>query len=501
MAGFVGAKAVGLAREVIIARTFGTSAQLDAYYAAFNLPDLLFTLIAGGALATAFIPVFAEYLTRGDQVEVWKLASAVTNLVFLSTTVLAGAAALGAPWLVATAIAPGFTPQQQALTVDLMRLILVSTLIFGISGIQMGILNAYQHFLLPAIAPICYNLGIIGGAVFLAPRLGIYGLAVGVVVGATLHLLVKIPGLIHFGLRYFPVLGLSHPGVLQVLALLGPRVVALGVVKVNLLVTTNLASRLDEGSISALNFGWLIMQLPETIFATAVATAVFPTLAELAARGQRDPLRETLSGTLRAILFLTIPASIGLIVLGRPLIQIVFEGGRFGRASTEAVYVALQFYALGLVGHSTLEIVARTFYAQKDTRTPLMVAATAMLANIGLSIVLLDRLGHGGLALANSLAVTFEVGSLFWLLHRRLGGVEGMRLWTTVRGIGLASAAMAIAVVAFTSWLGSGRPLLAGLGGIALGGAVYLGGVVILGVEEVRALPRRVLGRSQGVVD
>jgi len=434
MAGYVGAKAVGLVREVIVARTFGTSAQLDAYYAAFNLPDLLFTLIAGGALATAFIPVFAEFLVRHDQQEAWKLASAITNLVFLVTAVLAGAVALSAPWLVTTLIAPGFTPQQQALTVDLMRLILVSTLIFGLSGIQMGILNAYQHFLLPAIAPIFYNLGIIAGAILLAPSMGIHGLAVGVVFGAGLHLLVKIPGLIHFGMRYFPMLGLDHPGVRQVLKLLGPRVLALFVVKINLLVTTNLASRLDEGSISALNFGWLIMQLPETIFATAVATAVFPTLAELAARDQHDEFRATLSGTLRVILSLTIPVAVGMIVLGRPLIQLVFEGGRFGRASTEAVNLALQYYALGLVGHSTLEVVARTFYAQKDTRTPLSVAAIAMLANMGLSIMLLNPLGHAGLALANSLAVTFEVGLLFWLLRRRLYGIEGHGNWPLPEG-------------------------------------------------------------------
>ncbi|RME47847.1 MAG: murein biosynthesis integral membrane protein MurJ, partial [Chloroflexi bacterium] len=414
MAAFVAAKLLGLAREIVIGRQFGTSGAIDAYYAAFQIPDLLFTLIAGGALVTAFLPVFTEYLTQGDTHDAWELASAVTNLVFLATAVLAGIVALLAPAIVGNVVAPGFDPARQALTVNLMRIILISTVVFGVSGIQMGILNAYQHFLLPAIAPAMYNLGIIAGALFLAPRWGVYGLAAGVVIGAALHLGVKIPGLVHYGMRYSPVLGLRHAGVRQVAWLMGPRVLALSVVKVTFLVNTNLASRLGEGSVAALSYGWNLMQLPETVFATAVGIVIFPTLAEFAARGQRDALRSALADTLRVIFALTVPAAVGLIVLGRPLIVLLFQRGAFDARSTEMVYFALQFYALALVGHSVLEIAARLFYAQQDTLTPFKVATISMLANIVLSLALIRVLSYGGLALANGLAFTLEASILLW---------------------------------------------------------------------------------------
>lgn len=419
--GFLASKVLGLVREMAIARAFGTSPSVDAYYAAFNLPDLLYALIPGGALASVFIPVLAGYLAADDRRGVWELVSGVLNVVLLLVAGLGGLAALTAPWLIAHLLAPGFTPAQQALTVDLMRLVLLSTLIFAASGVVMGTLHAHQHFLLPAIAPCLYNLGIIAGALFLAPRIGIYGLAWGVVGGALMHLLVQVPGLIRHQARWHATLALRSAGLHEIARLIGPRIMTLGVVRINFLVMTNLASRLGPGSVSALNYGWLVMQLPESLVGTAIAIAAFPTLSELAARGDREGLRTTLSATLRAILALTIPSALGLVVLGRPLIQVLFERGAFGRESTEAVYWALQFYALGLVGHSALEVVSRAFYAQHDTRTPFLVAAGAMLAHLGLSLMLMRPLAHGGLALANSLAVTLEVAGLWWIARSRAG--------------------------------------------------------------------------------
>ncbi len=486
MAGFVVSKIVGLGREMVVAGTFGTGPELDAYYAAFGVPDLLFTLIAGGALASAFIPVFSGYLARRDTAGAWRLASAVTNLVFLVVAVIAVLMAWATPALVSGLIAPGFSAAQQQLTVRLIYPILLSTLIFSVSGIVMGILNAHQHFLLPAFAPAFYNLGIILGALFLTPWLGVYGLAVGVVLGAGLHLVVQVPGLIHYGGRYTP--GFASPGLSQVVWLMWPRMLALGVVKLNFLIANNLASRLGEGSVSALNFGWLAMQLPETIIGTAVAKAVFPTLAELDALEERAALRRTLSGALRAILTLTIPAAAGLIVLGRPLVRLLFERGAFGTASTEAVYWALAFYALGLVGHSSLEVVARFFYAQKDTITPLFAARVAMQVNILLSLALLGPLGHGGLALANSLAVSLEVVILLGLAHVRMKGIEGKLLLSTAGRSLLAAVVMALVLRGFTVWQRGAGPLVLGLGGAGLGLAVYLGVALALGSEEIRVV-------------
>ena len=262
-----------------------------------------------------------------------------------------------------------------------------------------------------------------------------------------------------------PPWGWPTPGCTGVVRLMGPWVLTLGVVRLNFLVMTNLASRLGEGSVSALNYAWLGMQLPQSILGTAIAIALFPTLAELAARDERDSLRSTLSAALRAILALTIPAAVGLILLGRPLIQLLFQGGAFQAGSTQAVCWALEFYALGLVGHSALEVVARIFYAQQDTKTPLAVAAGAMLAHLVLSLGLTGVLGHGALALANSVAVTLEVAGLLWIAHKRLAGIEGGRILASALRCTLAAVVTGGAVIALRT---SGRgvsPLALGLGG------------------------------------
>ncbi len=223
MALFLFSRIVGLAREIIIGATFGTSAAYDAYLAAFRLPDILFQLIAGGALGSAFIPVFTGCLARRDLTGAWRLFSAVTNLVLIVLTALAALSALAAPWLVRTVLAPGFTPDQQRLTVELMRWMLLSTIMFGVSGIMMAVLNSFQHFLLPALAPVLYNLSIVAGAWLLAPQHGVYGLVVGVVVGAGLHLDAQLFGLWWHGARYRPLLGLRDPQVREVGRLMAPR--------------------------------------------------------------------------------------------------------------------------------------------------------------------------------------------------------------------------------------------------------------------------------------
>lgn len=488
-------KVIGLARQAIIGHAFGTGSELDAYYAAFNVPDLLFTLISGGALATAFLPVLATYLAQDDRIAAWRLVSTVINAAFALTLLIAIIVAVLAPALVRTLVAPGFTPENQVLTANLMRLILISTVIFAVSGLLMTVLHAHQHFLLPALAPLLYDMGVIGGALFLVPRWGVYGLAIGVIAGALLHLGIQLPGLLHYHVRWFPLLNLRHPGLIRVAALLGPRVLGLAVVKINLLITTNLASRLGEGAVSALNYGWILMQVPETIFGTAIATVVFPTLADRAARGDRDGLRLAATATLRVILALTIPAAVGLIVLGYPLIQLFLERGEFGPESTQAVYWALIFYAPGVIVHAALEVVARLFYAQQDTRTPFLVASASMLVNVLLALTLMGPLSYGGLALANSLAVGLEVGLLLLIARQRLSGIEGARLVRTGLRSLLGAGAMALAIVAVVGRLAEARPILVGLGGTAMGTLVYLAVILALGSEEVRALPQLVRQR------
>jgi putative peptidoglycan lipid II flippase len=275
-------------------------------------------------------------------------------------------------------------------------------------------------------------------------------------------------------------------------------VLDLGVFHLTLLVTTNLASRLGSGSISSLEWGWSAMQLPETIIGTAFGLVAFPTLADLATRGDRAGLRTTLGETLRMVLALTVPAACGLILLGRPLLQLLYQRGAFDAAATEAVYTTLRFYALGLVGHSCLELAARTFFAQQDTVTPLLIAAGSAAANILMGLLLMGPLGAGGLALANSLAVSGEVLVLMLVLRRRLGGVEGGRLLDALGRVLVASLLMAAAVsgvLALGQQAGMGvLPLVAAAG--AVGALGYVGAGLLLGVQALRRLPATLLARK-----
>jgi putative peptidoglycan lipid II flippase len=495
MALFLLSRIAGLAREMIIGARFGTSAELDAYLAAFRVPDLLFQLVAGGALGSAFIPVFTGCLTRRDLTGAWRVFSAVTNLVLIILTGFAVLAALAAPWLVSTILAPGFSPEQQALTVSLMRWMLISTIVFGVSGIVMGVLNSFQHFLLPALAPLIYNLSIIAAALFLAPSLGVYALVIGVVAGSLLHLDVQLFGLWWYGARYRATLGLRDPNVREVGRLMAPRVLGLAVVQINFWVNTLLASGLAVGSISALNYAWLLMLLPQGIAAQAVATAAFPTFAALEARGRHDELRHTVSSTLRGVLFLTIPAAAGLFVWRVPLIRLLLERGEFTARSTEMTAAALAFYAFGLIGHSVVEIVARAFYAVHDTRTPVAVGVGAMALNVLLSVMLIVPMQHAGLALANTLATSIEMVLLVWLLARRLAGLEWEQLATTIVRAGAATLVMALPLAWVAGRWSGAWSVLVGVAGLVGAAALYLGMAIILRMPEVQVIrqlrPRR----------
>jgi putative peptidoglycan lipid II flippase len=503
MALFVVSRALGLLREMVISHQFGTGGDLDAYLAAFRLPDILFQIVAGGALASAFIPTFSAYLAHKDERGAWRLASAIINLVLLVTLFAGALAALLAPWLVRMIIAPGFDPAQQALTSDLMRLMLVTPVVFGVSGVVMGILNARQHFLLPALAPILYNLGIIAGAVALAPSMGVRGLAVGVVAGAFGHLFIQIPGLIRYGLRYTPTLGLRNPGVHKVGQLMLPRMLGLAAVQINFLVNTILASGLVEGSLAALNYAWLLMLLPQGIFAQSVATAAFPTFSTQAAKGQRDEMRSTLAATLRAVLYLALPAAVSLVVLPELLVQLIFQRGAFTETSTQMVAWALALYALGLPAHSVVEIVVRAFYALHDTKTPVMVGIAAMVLNVLLSlgfISVFETFGwmpHGGLALSNSLSTTSEMVVLLAIIRRRLGGLEGRRMASSLARIGLSSAAMGFVAGALAWLLGEYSAWLSGLAAIVMGFVVYVAASLALRTPEPRAVWGMVMNRGR----
>ncbi|MBI1879616.1 MAG: murein biosynthesis integral membrane protein MurJ, partial [Chloroflexi bacterium] len=355
-----------------------------------------------------------------------------------------------------------------------------------------GVLHVHQHFLLPALAPIIYNLGLIAGALFLGPAFGVYGLMWGAIAGAAGHLLIQVPGLIRYQIRYYPLFGWGDSGLHRVAKLMGPRILTLGVIQVNFLVIFNLASRLGQGSVSALDYGWDLMQMPQTVIGSAIGIVLFPTMSELAAQGDLAGLRRTTAQTLRIILALSIPAMVGLIVLGQAVIRLMFERGEFGPDSTAAVYQSLQFWALALVGHCALEVVNRLFYAQKDTFTPLLGALAGMIVNLGLAVLLYQVLDAGGLALSNGVAVTVEVLILMAVAHRRMAGVEAGPLLNTLARTLLAAGAMGGAIVVFMRIWPVLPPLFVATGGGILGVLVYIAVGLLLGLEEIRMVPRLV---------
>jgi putative peptidoglycan lipid II flippase len=327
----------------------------------------------------------------------------------------------------------------------------------------------------------------------------------GVVAGALGHLLIQISGLVRYGIRYAPILGLRDPGVREVGRLLAPRVVGLAAVQLNFLVNTILASGLAPGSLAALNYAWLLMLLPQGVFAQAVATAAFPTFSAQAAKGQRAEMRSTLAATLRAVLYLAVPAAVGLIVLRVPLVQLVFERGAFTALSTQRVAWALAFFALGLPAHSVVEVTVRAFYALHDTRTPVAVGIGAMALNVALSLLFIQVfqgfgwMATGGLALSNSLATTVEMAVLLVVLNRRLEGLEGRRIAGSLGRTSFAALVMggvASSVVALLA--GASIWQQAGLA-IAAGVVVYGGISLALGASEPRAVWSLVRSRRSGM--
>lgn len=500
--GFLGSRLLGLLRTVAIANSFGTSPELGAYWVAFRLPDMIFQLLAGATLASAFIPVFSRYFTRQSREEAWRLASSVLNLVFVATAVLALLGLLLAPLLVPL-MAPGLgedsgrQAELQALAVRLTRIMLISPLFFSVSGMFMGISNARHHFLFPALAPWTYNLSIIVAALV---SNSVEGLAIGVVAGSFIHLAIQLPAVRFIGMVWKPVADWRNPGVREVGRLMLPRALGLAAAQINFLVTIFFASQVSDEAISAVNYAWLIVMMPLGLFGMAISTAVFPTLAEQAATDSMDALRRTLAVSLRLILFLTLPASVGLMILGKPLVTFLFEHGAFTASSTDVTAAALLFYAIGLFAQGGIEILSRGFYALSDTRTPVTFAVVCVVTNLLLCLALVGPFGVRGLGLALSLSAILEFSLLFRALRVRLVGLEEDRLAGSLIKSASATIVMAEIVGLIVLLLhasghlntGSlGDAFLALFGGSVLGAIAFFGVSSYLGSEEMGVLLRR----------
>ena len=477
-------KILGLFRQAIIGRQFGLSSELDAFNAANNLPDLLFAVISGGALSIALIPVLSSTLEKEGSKEVWKVFSRVLNWAFLLTGSAALIFAVLAKPIVTAEIgvAPGFTPELQSLVIDLMRFNLIATMIFSLSGLASASLQAHQHFLLPALAPILYDGGQILGVLFLAPEagyrlgnlqlptagFGVHGLVYGVVIGAILHLVVQLPGLKKYGFRWVPKLGIDHPGLRAVARMMGPRVLTIGAFQLIFVVQDNLASRMDVGSVTALTYGWLILQVPETIIATAIGIAILPTLATLFAAGDAHSFEASVRRALRILIALTIPCAVLMSIVLRPFIAAAFG---FGSSETDLVFRAAQAYLIGLVGHSLVEVAARAFYARQNARIPLIASIINVASFIVLSLLLFRRFGPVGIGVSNSLAFSVEALILILILRKHYPKI--MKHGGAIRRIVLGSITGGIISYALLNAL-PGPGLIIGSLALLAGGLVVL---------------------------
>jgi len=550
---FIASRILGLLRGSMFSFIFGTGTTSDAYLQAFLIPDTIFNIVAGGALSSAFIPVFAKYMIgERDEKSAWHIASSALNLAIVIMSVLALVAIIFARQIV-----PLYNPgppihskyyaaylEHLDLIAMLTRIMLLQSIILGAGVIVNAVLNARQNFLLPAIGTVLYNVGLIGGLVpgiYLAfhghhnDSVAVLYATWGVVIGALLQVAIQIPGLFKVGMRYTPSFDWRNPGVIQIGRQMVPRIINAAMLSLSIFVDRGLIG-LMIAVVGAAGINGLVTQyyqslqlvlLPLGIFGMAVSTAAFPTLAENVAKGRFDRVRNTILETLRSILFMSIPSSVGLIVLGLPIIQVLLEHGRFSLADAESTAFPLAFFAFGLTGLASVEILTRSFYAMRDSTTPVIVSVGQFIFKIALSLVLINvsiwgaQWGMGALAFSTSLAGLIEALVLFWLLHQRVGGLQ-IRVITLFTGrVILAALAMGLALLIIRNvldfglgeaarihslaWFDTTRTQSLGLSGtfiafikliieLLVGVIVYIRVARLLGIEELGPI-KRVLDR------
>ncbi|HPT67578.1 MAG TPA: murein biosynthesis integral membrane protein MurJ [Bacillota bacterium] len=497
---------LGFVRETISGRLFNR-AETDAFFAAFGIPDFMYYLLVGGALSAAFIPLFTEYLTRNEEEEGWRMASTFINftvLLLLSLTVLG--------MIFSRQLAPleahGFEGEKLELLIALTRVMFPAVFFTALAGLMGGVLNSYQHFFAPALGPVVYNVGIIMGAYFLGPRYGIFGMAVGVVVGAAANFLTQACYAARLTRGYLPgYINLKHPGIRRMFLLMIPALLGLSATQLNILVTNTMASVLKEGSITALRFANRLILLPLGIFAMAISTAFFPTLSRLTAEGKWEEFRRTLAMGIRMILFVTIPSAVGFLLLRVEIVRLLFEGQKFTPAHTQATAYALAFYCLGLFAHGAIQLLPRGFYSLKDTKTPVLITVVTVIISIALNYLFLrfTNLQHGGFALSFSIMGILNMALSLYFLRRKVGGIDGRNMAKTFLQASLAAAVMGLALAWCKPWLAATmaglRSLLVGRGvsldlgdlglvavAMTVGVGVYFGMAYLLRMDEVKLL-------------
>jgi len=506
MAAILASRLLGLVRDAVISGKFGQGFDSDIYYAAFMIPDLLFFLIAGGALSSAFIPVFTENITHGRVQEAWHVFSTVACIMCV---IVSGFVLIGEIFTVPLVrlMNYGFTEAKVAETVPLTRIVLPAQLCFFLGGLLMGAQYAQNRFLAPSLGPIIYNLGIICGGLFLARALGVAGLCWGALFGAIVgNFALQWWAAARTGMQFRVSFDGKHPDVVKVWKLMLPVIFGLALPQVSILFNKMFASWLGDGPQSALTRANQLMQVPLGVFAQAVGVAIFPTLSAQAARRRYDDLRATASLGIRSLLFLTIPASAFMIVLATPIVQLLLEHGKFGPGDTALTAEALVYYAVGIFAWSAQSILSRSFYAMQDSKTPVLIGTGVTLVFVPLNLLFMNTLGLGyrGLAFATTVAAILHMFAMLAVLRRRLGGIEGGRIAVSVGKTVIASivaaaacwAAKAALDAAFTFAAVKIHATAALTAGFLAGVIAYGLCAILLQIEEAQNVVRLLRRRS-----
>jgi putative peptidoglycan lipid II flippase len=482
---------LGLVRDQVMAYLFGAGLQMDAYNVAFRIPNLVRDLFAEGAMSAAFVPAFTRRLTNEDRDSAWRLGNLViTTLVLVTGAIVLAGIIFAGPLTDMFAGSYARVPGKLELTTQLTRVMFPFLILVAVAAAFMGMLNALHRFFVPAVSPAMFNVGSIVCTIGLLPVMRYFGWpaimapAVGVLVGGLGQVAAQWPQLRREGFRFAPRIDFADPGLREVLLLMGPGVIGLAAVQINVLVNTMLAAREVEGAVSWLNYAFRLMYLPIGLFGVSIATAALPSLSRHAAREDFGEMRRTISNGLRLMLMLNVPATIGLMALASPIVALIFERGRFTTADTAATAAALAFYAPGLIGYSAVKIAVPSFYALRESRTPVAVSMTTVAVNVALNITLAKVFGYRGLALGTAIAALFNASSLLIILRRRLDGIDERAIGTAFVKILTASLAMGAAAWstdALIAWRLPAHTLPVML--LRVGGSILVG----LGVLDIAA--------------
>jgi putative peptidoglycan lipid II flippase len=507
-------RVLGLVREMVFAFFFGASKSyaIDAYFIAFRIPNLLRDLFAEGALSSAFVTVFSDYLVTKGEKAAFRLSNLIATALMLILGILVVLGIIFAHTVVAI-IAPGYEsePQKFELTVRLTRIMMPFILLIAMAAKAMGILNARDRFGVPALASSFFNLGsIVGGlafALFLVdptfahpvssivdrPTEAIFGMAYGVLIGGFLQFAVQWPSLRRAGFRYRPMLSFSDPGVRRILNLMGPAVIGAAAVQVNVLINSNFASKIPgDGPVAWLSYAFRLMQFPIGVFGVAIATATLPSISRSAALEELGTFKRTLASSIRLAFLLTVPSAVGLAVLSRPIIALIYQRGPFQSVDTDHTAGALAFYSIGLAGYAAIRILAPAFYALNDARTPMMISLLSIVINFVMNSILVGPLRERGLALSTSTVALMNFGLLYLIMRRRVDGIEGKRTAILLSKILAASGVMGIVcwvateAIVRAAGLSFAARMVNVAASVSLGAVVFYFAASILGVEELK---------------